>query len=61
LPQELLVAMSGKEVDLVPSAPGGRRHRPQDIDAAVDAGEITLVDTGEVYRCSVVQSGIALR
>jgi hypothetical protein len=33
----------------------------KDIDAAVDAGEITLVDTGEVYRCSVVQSGISLR
>jgi hypothetical protein len=32
-----------------------------DIDAAVDAGEITLVDTGEVYRCSVVHSGISLR
>ncbi len=33
----------------------------EDIDAAVDAGEITLVDTGEVYRCSVVHSGISLR
>jgi hypothetical protein len=31
------------------------------VDAAVDAGEITLVDTGEVYRCSVVQSGISVR
>ena len=25
-----------------------------DVDAAVDAGEITLTDTDEVYRCSVV-------
>jgi hypothetical protein len=31
------------------------------VDAAVDAGEITLVDTGEIYRCSVVQSGISVR
>jgi hypothetical protein len=31
------------------------------IDAAVASGEITLVDTGEVYRCSVVQSGITVR
>jgi hypothetical protein len=32
----------------------------EDVDAAVDSGEITLVDTGEVYRCSVVRSGIAV-
>jgi hypothetical protein len=33
----------------------------EEIDAAVDSGEITLVDTGELYRCSVVQSGVSLR
>ena len=26
----------------------------EEIEAAADAGEITLVDTGEVYRCAVV-------
>ena len=31
----------------------------EDVDAAVDAGEITLMDTGEVYRCAVVQNGIS--
>jgi hypothetical protein len=44
--------------------PGFAPHQftsEEDIDAAVDAGEITLVDTGEVYRCSVVHSGISLR
>src|SRR5262245_36777489 len=29
------------------------------VDAAVDSGEIRLVDTGEVNRCSVVRSGIS--
>lgn len=33
----------------------------EDINAAVHAGEITLVDTGEVYRCAVVRSGISVR
>src|SRR5262245_49801626 len=32
-----------------------------DIDAAVNSGEITLVDTGGVYRCEVVQTGISRR
>ena len=26
----------------------------EDVEAAADAGEITLVNTGEIYRCSVI-------
>jgi hypothetical protein len=38
-------------------SPGVTPHQftsDTDVDAAVDTGEITLVDTGEMYRCSVV-------
>jgi hypothetical protein len=37
--------------------PGFTAHQftsEEDIDAAVESGEITLVETEEVYRCSVV-------
>ena len=38
--------------------PGFAPHQftsEEDVDAAVDSGEITLVETEEVYRCSVVR------
>ena len=36
---------------------GGAPHQftsEEDIDAAVESGEITLIETEEIYRCSVV-------
>jgi hypothetical protein len=61
-------AITGKEDErfnplweqiLIVFNPGFTPHQftsEDDILAAADAGEITLVDTGEVYRCSVVGS-----